>query len=69
MRLSAVAMMPSSVERGVQPRRRWAFALVEFLTLPSSGTRSLISGMKRAAKRTSQSGSSRVGTRLAAAPK
>ena len=62
MRLSAVATMESSVERGVQPRRRRAFSLVAFLCLPSSGRICLMAGSARDAMVTMKSGSSRAGT-------
>jgi len=38
-KLSAAVTMDSSFERGVQPSTSLAFSLVEFLTLPSSGSK------------------------------
>src|SRR5689334_11396370 len=64
-RLSAVATMASSGERGAQPSRRLAFSPVAFLLLPSSGRICLTAGSRSAAMRTSQFGSGKVGTLLA----
>ena len=55
-RLSAVATIASSFERGAQPSRRFALAPVAFLVLPSSGTICRMDGSASAARRTSQFG-------------
>ena len=67
-RLSAVATIASSLERGTQPSRRVAFSLVAFRFRPSSGTMPRAAGLFRAERRTNQFGSTRVGTLPAAAP-
>src|SRR5262249_35644139 len=54
IRLSAVAAMASSRERGFHPSRRSAFATVARRVLSSGGTSGLIFRSNRAAKRTSQ---------------
>ena len=67
-KLSAVATMESSFERGAQPSMRLAFSLVAFRILPSSGRICFTAGSRHAAMRTNQSGSCRVGTLRADAP-
>jgi hypothetical protein len=66
-RLSAAATIASSFGRGAQPSSCRAFALLAFLSLPSSGRNSRAGRLRNAAMRTSQSGSSRVETRAATA--
>jgi hypothetical protein len=68
-RLSAVARIDSSFVRGVQPKTRRAFAFEEFLTFPNSGKIVFTAGSRSDAIQISQSGTRRVGTRLAAVPK
>ncbi len=69
MRLSAVATSASSRERGDQPRSRFALSDVAFFDLPSSGTIWRTDESASEARRTSQSGSSRVDARRAASPR
>jgi hypothetical protein len=67
-RLSAVATSASSRDRGFQPSSRSAFSPVAFFDCPSSEAICLSPGSAIETRRTSQSGSSRVGARLAEAP-
>ncbi len=67
-RLSAVATIASSFDRGTQPSKRLAFSLVAFFTLPTSGRISFMAGSRSAAMRKSQSGSWRLGALLADEP-
>src|ERR1700734_3648989 len=68
-RLSAVAMIASSFERGAQPSNRDAFSWLPFLVLPSSGSSSRTVGLNSAVTRSTQLGNDRVGARFAAAPR
>ncbi len=63
-----MATTASSRERGAQARSRLAFSLLPFLRLPSSGRIWRTEKSKTATRCTSQLGTSRVGTRLAARP-
>jgi len=69
MRLSAVATIASSRDRGFHPSMRSAFALVAWRVLSSSGSNGRMVGSNSATKRTSQFGSCRVGTFFAASPR
>src|ERR1700722_2267046 len=68
-RLCAVARIASSLERGCQPSSRRAFSLLALFCCPSCGRISRTAGFFSADSRTSQSGTSRVGTRAASAPR
>ena len=63
-RLSPVARIASSFDRGCQPSICFALALEPFFRFPSSGSISRASGLNQAPTRISQSGSCRVLTLL-----
>jgi hypothetical protein len=67
-KLAPAATTASSFDRGVHPSTRRAFSFDTSFATPSCGTICRISGTNGANIRTTQSGTSRVGAFLAAAP-
>jgi NMT1/THI5 like len=69
IRLSAVATIASSRDRGLHPSTRSACAFVAWRVLSSSGSMGHTVGSNSATTRTSQFGNCRVGTFVAASPR
>src|SRR6185437_16161691 len=69
IRLSAVASIASGIERGDQPSKRIALALVVFIGIPSKGTMLLTIGSFSAATRNSVFGNCFAFTFSAAVPR